>query len=160
MTDDVLLPLGVAETLLDAVLDAPDLDSVLESNRESAHRLLEAADLWLFVTTAARYGDALPWRVLQDAVERQTTIAMVLNRVAPESLPEVRGDLLERLRSHGLQGAPLFVVQSAGSGSAVPVPSEGEQNANTASAPERDQGQVASRTEGLFVARDVHGGPQ
>lgn len=97
-----------------AVLDAPDLDSVLESNRESAHRLLEAADLWLFVTTAARYGDALPWRVLQDAVERQTTIAMVLNRVAPESLPEVRGDLLERLRAHGLQGAPLFVVPDVG----------------------------------------------
>ena len=97
-----------------AVLDAPDLDSVLESNRESAHRLLEAADLWLFVTTAARYGDALPWRVLQDAVARHTTIAMVLNRVAPESLPTVRGDLLERLRSHGLQGAPLFVVPDVG----------------------------------------------
>ncbi|MCL2464610.1 MAG: 50S ribosome-binding GTPase, partial [Micrococcales bacterium] len=41
-----------------ALLDAPDLDSVLESNRDSAHRLMEAADLWLFVTTAARYGDA------------------------------------------------------------------------------------------------------
>ncbi len=97
-----------------AVLDAPDLDSVLDTNRQAAHRLLEAADLWLFVTTAARYGDALPWRVLHDAVERHTTIAMVLNRVAPESLPTVRGDLLERLRSHGLQGAPLFVVPDVG----------------------------------------------
>ncbi len=97
-----------------AVLDAPDLDSVLESNREAAHRLLEAADLWLFVTTAARYGDALPWRVLQDAVARRTTIAMVLNRVAPESLPTVRGDLLERLRQNGLQGSPLFVVPDVG----------------------------------------------
>jgi len=97
-----------------ALLDAPDLDSVLESNRESAHRLLEAADLWLFVTTAARYGDALPWRVLQGAVERGASIAMVLNRVPPASLPTVRGDLLSRLRAHGLQGSPLFVVPDLG----------------------------------------------
>ncbi len=97
-----------------ALLDAPDLDSVLESNRESAHRLLEAADLWLFVTTAARYGDALPWRVLQGAVERGASIAMVLNRVPPASLPTVRGDLLDRLRGYGLQGSPLFVVPDLG----------------------------------------------
>ena len=97
-----------------ALLDAPDLDSVLESNRESAHRLLEAADLWLFVTTAARYGDALPWRVLEGAVERGASIAMVLNRVPSDSLPTVRGDLLGRLRAHGLEGSPLFVVPDMG----------------------------------------------
>ncbi|MFS0706295.1 dynamin family protein, partial [Cellulomonas sp. 179-A 9B4 NHS] len=97
-----------------ALLDAPDLDSVLESNRESAHRLLEAADLWLFVTTAARYGDALPWRVLEAAVERSTSIAMVLNRVPAASLPTVRGDLLDRLRAHGLAGSPLFVIPDVG----------------------------------------------
>ncbi|HEX5333989.1 MAG TPA: dynamin family protein [Cellulomonas sp.] len=97
-----------------ALLDAPDLDSVLDSNRATAHRLLEAADLWLFVTTAARYGDALPWQVLQGAVGRGASIAMVLNRVAPASLPTVRGDLLERLRGHGMQGAPLFVVPDVG----------------------------------------------
>ncbi|MFC0706140.1 dynamin family protein [Cellulomonas uda] len=97
-----------------ALLDAPDLDSVLDANRAAAHRLLEAADLWLFVTTAARYGDALPWRVLQDAVERGASIAMVLNRVPTESLPAVRGDLLARLREHGLAGSPLFVVPDQG----------------------------------------------
>jgi len=97
-----------------ALLDAPDLDSVLESNRESAHRLLEAADLWLFVTTAARYGDALPWKVLESAVERGASIAMVLNRVPSDSLPTVRGDLLARLRAHGLEGSPLFVVPDVG----------------------------------------------
>ncbi|WP_066581777.1 GTPase [Cellulomonas timonensis] len=97
-----------------ALLDAPDLDSVLESNRDSAHQLLEAADLWLFVTTAARYGDALPWQVLEGAVARGASIAMVLNRVSPASLPTVRGDLLDRLRRHGLEGAPLFVVPDVG----------------------------------------------
>lgn len=97
-----------------ALMDAPDLDSVLETNREAAHRLLEAADLWLFVTTAARYGDALPWRVLQGAVDRGASIAMVLNRVDPGSLPTVRGALLERLRSHGMQTSPLFVIPDVG----------------------------------------------
>lgn len=97
-----------------ALMDAPDLDSVEAGNRRSAHRLLEAADLWLFVTTAARYGDALPWRVLGGATERGASVAMVLNRVDPASLPTVRGDLLERLRSHGMQGSPLFVVPDVG----------------------------------------------
>ncbi|HWV77008.1 MAG TPA: GTPase, partial [Isoptericola sp.] len=47
-----------------ALLDAPDLDSFVQQNRSTAQQLLEAADLWLFVTTAARYGDALPWQAL------------------------------------------------------------------------------------------------
>jgi hypothetical protein len=97
-----------------ALLDAPDLDSVEEANRRAAGRLLEAADLWLFVTTAARYGDALPWRVLDGAVARGASVAMVLNRVAADSLPTVRADLMHRLREHGMQGSPLFVVADAG----------------------------------------------
>ncbi|MGQ3141137.1 lytic transglycosylase domain-containing protein [Rhizobium oryzihabitans] len=56
--------------------------------------------------------------------------------------------------------APLFVVQSAGSGPAVPLHSEGESDATTAAAPERSQDAVASRTDGLFVARSVSGGPR
>lgn len=97
-----------------ALLDAPDLDSVEEANRRAAGRLLEAADLWLFVTTAARYGDALPWRVLDGAVARGASVAMVLNRVPADSLPTVRADLMQRLREHGMQGSPLFVVADAG----------------------------------------------
>lgn len=97
-----------------ALLDAPDLDSVVEENRDWAHRLLESADLWLFVTTATRYGDALPWQVLGAAAERGTTVAMVLNRVPAASLPKVRRDLLERMRERGLGDAPLFAVPDAG----------------------------------------------
>ena len=75
-----------------ALLDAPDIDSVVDANRAVAAQLLDAADLWLFVTTAARYGDALPWQVLRGAVARGASIAMVLNRVTPASLPTVRGE--------------------------------------------------------------------
>ena len=97
-----------------ALLDAPDLDSVLEENRLTAARLLEGADLWLFVTTSARYGDALPWRTLTGAVERGATVAMVLNRAPKASLKTVRGDLLDRLREHHMDSTPLFVVPNAG----------------------------------------------
>ena len=97
-----------------ALLDAPDLDSLLEENRRTAHRLLEAADLWLFVTTAARYGDALPWRVLEAATQRRASVAMVLNRVPAEALTTIRADLLQRLRERGMDGVPLFTVPDAG----------------------------------------------
>src|SRR4051794_13198044 len=36
-----------------ALLDAPDIDSVVAANRNLAAELLAAADLWIFVTTAA-----------------------------------------------------------------------------------------------------------
>ncbi|PFG42647.1 50S ribosome-binding GTPase [Isoptericola jiangsuensis] len=97
-----------------ALLDAPDLDSFDQENRSTAHQLLEGADLWLFVTTASRYGDALPWRALSRATERGASVAMVLNRVPKENLPTIRGDLMERLRSHGMTDTPLFVVPDVG----------------------------------------------
>nr|WP_194720323.1 GTPase domain-containing protein [Cellulosimicrobium arenosum] len=97
-----------------ALLDAPDLDSLLSTNRDTAGLLLEAADLWLFVTTASRYGDALPWQALTRAKERGASVAMVLNRVPPETLTTIRGDLLQRLRDHGMDDAPLFVVPDVG----------------------------------------------
>lgn len=97
-----------------ALVDAPDLDSLLESNRKTAHRLLETADLWLFVTTAARYGDAVPWEMLDRAAERSTSMAMVLNRVPGEATVVVRADLAARLRARGLQSVPLFMIPDLG----------------------------------------------
>lgn len=63
-----------------AVLDAPDIDSVDEDNRLLAAQLLAAADLWLFVTSAARYADQVPWDFLRAAAERSTAVAVVLDR--------------------------------------------------------------------------------
>lgn len=98
------LPAGLA------LLDAPDIDSVVETNRELAAQLLGAADLWLFVTTAARYADAVPWDLLRTAAERGTSVAVVLNRVPPEAMNEVRTDLAQMLRDGGLASAPVFTV--------------------------------------------------
>lgn len=97
-----------------ALVDASDLDSVQESNRVLASRLLEAADLWLFITTAARYGDHTPWASLEEAAGRETPIGVVLNRVPATVLPEVRRDLIGRLDALGLAESPFFVVPDAG----------------------------------------------
>jgi hypothetical protein len=93
-----------------AVLDAPDIDSVVTRNRELATQLLAAADMWLFVTTAARYADAVPWEFLRLAVTRGTAVAVLLDRVPPEAVDEVRGHLAAMLTDQGLGGAPLFVI--------------------------------------------------
>jgi hypothetical protein len=93
-----------------ALLDAPDIDSVVKANRELAAQLLAAADLWLFVTTAARYADAVPWELLRRARARSTALALVLNRVPPEAMDEVPAHLAEMLRREGLAGAPVLTV--------------------------------------------------
>ena len=93
-----------------AVLDAPDIDSVVTTNRDLATQLLAAADMWLFVTTAARYADAVPWEFLRSAVTRGTAVAVVLDRVPEGATEEVRGHLAAMLTEQGLGGAPLFVI--------------------------------------------------
>ncbi|MGN6242909.1 MAG: ABC transporter [Motilibacteraceae bacterium] len=93
-----------------ALLDAPDVDSVVTANRELAAQLLAAADLWLFLTTAARYADAVPWALLREASARSAAVAVVLDRVPREALEEVRADLAGMLRAEGLGDSPLFVV--------------------------------------------------
>jgi hypothetical protein len=93
-----------------AFLDAPDIDSVVDQNRQLAAQLLAAADLWLFVTTAARYADAVPWELLTTARLRGTVIALVLDRVPGEAAGEVSAHLAEMLAGHDMSAAPLFVL--------------------------------------------------
>jgi len=94
-----------------AILDAPDVDSVEERNRALAAQLLAAADLWLFVTSAARYADQVPWNFLKQAAERSTAVAIVLDRTAPEAVETVSTHLARMLASRGLKDSPLFAVQ-------------------------------------------------
>jgi hypothetical protein len=93
-----------------ALLDAPDIDSVVEANRNLAAQLLAAADSWLFVTTAARYADAVPWDMLHAARDRGTALSVVLNRVPPEAADEVAAHLGSMLAEQGLQGTDVLVV--------------------------------------------------
>jgi hypothetical protein len=127
------LPVGLA------LLDAPDIDSVVTANRELAAQLLAAADLWLFVTTASRYADEVPWSFLRIARERSTALAIVLQRVPQEALAPVNADLSRLLKEHGLAGTPLFAVPE------LALPSE------TARLPARVVQPIASWLAGLSV---------
>lgn len=93
-----------------ALLDAPDVDSVVDANRRLAGQLLAAADLWLFVTSAHRYADAVPWALLRDAAARDAAVAVVLDRVGADVVEEIRDDLRAMLDREGLSGAPLLTV--------------------------------------------------
>jgi hypothetical protein len=93
-----------------AFLDTPDIDSVVSANRVVAAKLLAAVDIWLFVTTAARYADAVPWQVLRTAQQRSVAVAVLLNRVVDAAAGEVTVHLSGMLEASGLGGAPLFAI--------------------------------------------------
>ena len=106
-----------------ALLDSPDIDSVVEANRALSRQLLAAADAWLFVTTAARYADAVPWELLQAARDRGTAISLVLDRVPPEAVAEVGEHLRTMIAERGLEDARLLVVEEARlEGGRLPAP--------------------------------------
>ena len=108
VTPEEVVPRGMA------LLDAPDLDSVHAANRGLADELVELADLWVFVTTGSRYGDAVPWARLHEARERGVSLAVILNRVDPTALATVRRDLFERLETQGFGSVPFFVIADVG----------------------------------------------
>ena len=93
-----------------AIVDAPDVDSVVEDNRDLAATLLAGADLWIFVTTAARYADAIPWEHLRAAAQRRIMVAIVLDRVPTGAEGEVETDLRRRLAAAGLGESPVFTI--------------------------------------------------
>jgi len=107
-----------------ALLDAPDIDSVVTSNRELAAEVLAAADLWVFVTTAARYADAVPWEVLRGARDRGTVVAVVLDRVPPAVRADLEDDLTRLLSEQGLPTARLFVIEESPTDSQGLLPAE------------------------------------
>jgi energy-coupling factor transporter ATP-binding protein EcfA2 len=72
-----------------ALVDAPDLDSIEHANRQMADHLVEAADLCVFVTTATRYADRVPWGVLARVRERGLPLIVIVNRT-PQSESERR----------------------------------------------------------------------
>ena len=93
-----------------ALLDAPDIDSVEVANHDLAAQLLGAADLWVFVTTAARYADAVPWEYLELAQARSAALAIVINRIPPGAEDEVRHHFESMLVDRQMSSTAVFTV--------------------------------------------------
>lgn len=94
-----------------ALVDAPDIDSVEHANRVLADRLVEAADLCCFVTTATRYADRVPWAVLERVQERGLPLLVIVNRMPPD--PSDRAEVLADIRRL-LEEAGLHDLLAAG----------------------------------------------
>ncbi|HEX5568717.1 MAG TPA: dynamin family protein [Streptomyces sp.] len=93
-----------------ALLDSPDIDSLVAHNRELAAELICAADIWVLVTTASRYADAVPWHLLRTAREYDVTLATVLDRVPHQITAEVSRHYAALLERAGLGDVPYFTV--------------------------------------------------
>jgi len=95
-----------------ALVDAPDIDSLEHANRDLADRLVEAADLCCFVTTATRYADQVPWDVLRRVQARGLPLLVIVNRMPPDAADraDILGDVRRLLADAGLRallaGAP------------------------------------------------------
>ncbi|HET9085245.1 MAG TPA: GTPase [Candidatus Limnocylindrales bacterium] len=93
------------------LVDAPDIDSIEHANRDLTDRLIEAADLALFVTTATRYADRVPWAVLDRVRERGLPLQVIVNRMPPDpsDQAEILADVRRLLTEAGLDEAQAGV---------------------------------------------------
>ncbi|MPY58351.1 dynamin family protein [Streptomyces spongiae] len=125
--DERVLRIETAETLPPglALLDAPDVDSLVAEGRVLAAELISAADIWIMVTTAARYADAVPWHMLRTAKEHKATLVTVLDRVPHQVVAEVSRQYGALLAKAGLGEVPRFTVpelpESAWGGGLLPA---------------------------------------
>src|SRR5215471_17312109 len=109
---DGLLVLAASEGMPKgvALLDTPDIDSVVREHREFAHQFLDASDMWLFMTTASRYADAAVWDLLEHARDRGAALGIVLSRVNEESAPQLVDHFGAMLEANGLSRHQRFLI--------------------------------------------------
>ena len=93
-----------------ALVDAPDVDSVNDSNRALADQLLEAADLWLWATTVGKYADERSMAYVRRAATRGTAMAVVLTQAQPRDREDVLADLHSKLGAEGAGDVEVLEV--------------------------------------------------
>jgi energy-coupling factor transporter ATP-binding protein EcfA2 len=113
---DGLLVLAASEGMTKgvALLDTPDIDSVVRAHYDFAYQFLDASDLWLFMTSASRYADAPVWEILQHARERGAALGVILSRVPPAHRPELVAHFDAMLAANGIAPGRRFVIPETG----------------------------------------------
>src|ERR1700749_4637037 len=113
---DGLLVLAASEGMTKgiALLDTPDIDSVVRAHYDFAYQFLDASDLWLFMTSASRYADAPVWELLQHARDRGAALGVVLSRVPPSHRIELVAHFNAMLDANGIQADHRFVIPETG----------------------------------------------
>ena len=93
-----------------SLVDTPDIDSTEIEHRSRAERMIDEADLLVFVTSALRYADDVPWQVLRRAMSRGVPIINVLNRVGSATSGSIV-DFKRRLRDAGLVDDLIVITE-------------------------------------------------
>jgi GTPase SAR1 family protein len=91
------------------LVDTPDIDSTSTEHRAMAETMIDNADIVVYVSSALRYSDQVPWEVLRRAHFRGAPVIHVMNRIRSSS----RGALADyslRLQEQGL-GPEVVAVQ-------------------------------------------------
>jgi energy-coupling factor transporter ATP-binding protein EcfA2 len=105
------------------LLDLPDYDSVESAHRDEVDRVIELADLLVWVVDPQKYADAaLHDRYLRPLSSHGEVMVLVLNqadRLDPAGLDACRADLVRLLTADGLPGVPVLAV-SATTGAGLP----------------------------------------
>jgi len=109
---DGLLVLAASEGMPQgiALLDTPDIDSVVQAHHEFAYQFLDASDLWLFMTSASRYADGPVWEILQHARDRKAALGVVMSRVPQAYRTELVEHFTAMLDANGIGAANRFVI--------------------------------------------------
>jgi energy-coupling factor transporter ATP-binding protein EcfA2 len=101
---------GRAPILQELILvDTPDIDSTSLDHRQMAETMIDNADVVVYVSSALRYSDLVPWEVLRRSQSRGVPLVQVLNRIRASSRGAL-ADYTSMLRAGGL-GADVVAVQ-------------------------------------------------
>ena len=82
------------------LVDTPDFDSVLATNRAAARAVFERSDAIIFVTDAIKYADQAAWEYLNLIRDRDKEAVLVVNRLKN---PLSQQDFISRLQKAGLK---------------------------------------------------------
>lgn len=105
-----------------SLVDSPDIDSTVTEHRAMAETLVDNADVVVFVSSALRYADRVPWEVLRRARARGAPVICVLNRIRATSEGVVH-DYRRMLSGEGLGGTLMAVGEHHLAPGASRVPS-------------------------------------
>jgi hypothetical protein len=103
-------------------VDTPDIDSTSSRHRAVSEIMIDHADVVVFVSSAMRYGDLVPWEVMRRAKSRGAPLLVVLNRVSAATGAAV-ADFRRLLESEGLAGEIIVVHEHHLGAGAASVPS-------------------------------------
>lgn len=103
------------------LVDSPDIDSTSTEHRVTAEMLIDNADVVVFVSSALRYADDVPWQVLRRAVSRGAPVIYVLNRVGSPSAGAIV-DFRSKLAAAGLDDDIVTVPEHHLAGDAHQIP--------------------------------------